>query len=477
MIRFSQAWFAFVFFFLQAILISEFLLGDSILHAQTQSVRIDSLWTRKTGEDWPEFLGKNRDGKSNEKGILTDWDNGKLKIKWTRPLKESYGIGSVADGRYFQFDRVDDNEVLTCLNAETGVELWNKSYPTAYRDLYGYNGGPRTSPVIDNERVYTYGVAGELRCHSIADGKLIWKRNASKDFGVIQNFFGIGSTPIIFNDLIIAMVGGSPEKSKSVPSGALDQVVGNGSAIVAFDKLTGKTRYQFSDDLASYSSPVIAEINGEKLCFAFCRAGLICFEPSTGKQKFDYPWRDSKLESVNASNPVIVDDQVFISETYGPGSSLLKVTKDHYEIVWKDEKRSRVRAMQTHWNTAIHHEGFLYGSSGRHTNNAVLKCIDLKTGKEKWSLPRLTRSSLLYIDEHFICLTEVGRLFLFKASPEKFEVVTEIRLDLISPQGSDPSDKLLSYPCWAAPIVSHGLLYVRGDRHLICLDLIPEKKK
>lgn len=443
---------------------------------EIQAGELKSLWSRKTGDDWPEFLGKNRDGKSNEKGILTDWRDGKLKIKWTRPLKESYGIGSVADGRYFQFDRVADNEVLTCLNAESGEELWSKSYPTTYRDLYGYNGGPRTSPVIDQDRVYTYGAAGELRCYAIADGKLIWNRNTSKDFGVIQNFFGVGSTPVIFDDLIIAMVGGSPEESKSVPSGALDLVVGNGSAIVAFEKLSGKIRYKLSDDLASYSSPVISKINGKNLCFAFCRAGLICFDPATGKESFNYPWRDSKLESVNASNPVVVGDQVFISETYGPGSSLLKVTPEKFEVVWKDEKRSRVRAMQTHWNTAIHHDGFLYGSSGRHTNNAVLKCIDFKTGREKWSVPRLTRSSLLYIDGHFICITEAGRLFLFKASPEKFEVVTEIRLDLKSPEGADPSDKLLSYPCWAAPIVSHGLLYVRGDRHLTCLDLIPVKK-
>ena len=192
MIRSGQSWFAFTFIFLLGILIFEFVLGNSVADAQTQAVKTDSLWTRKTGDDWPEFLGKDRDGKSNEKGILTDWDGGSLKIKWTRPLKESYGIGSVADGRYFQFDRVDDDEVLTCLNAETGAELWSKSYPTSYKDLYGYNGGPRTSPVIDNERVYTYGVAGELRCHAIADGQLIWKRNTSKDFGVIQNFFGIG---------------------------------------------------------------------------------------------------------------------------------------------------------------------------------------------------------------------------------------------------------------------------------------------
>lgn len=427
------------------------------------------------GVDWPQFLGPGRNSKSPEKGILTDWSDGKLKVRWVWPLTESYGIGSVANGRFFQFDRKEGNEVLYCLNAETGKELWTRSYPEDYRDLYGYNSGPRTSPVVDGDRVYTLGVAGELRCWSTNDGKLLWNVQTNQRFGVIQNFFGVGSTPVIYRDLLIVMVGGSPEESKSVPPGALDQVKGNGSGMVAFDKMTGKVRYQLSDELASYSSPIIAKIEGRDWCFAFCRGGLLAFDPATGKQRFHYPWRDRQLESVNASTPVVFGSHVFISETYGVGSSLLRVKADGYEVVWKDEQRSRKRAMETHWNTAVFHEGFLYGSSGRHSNNAILKCIEAKTGKEKWRVPGLTRSSLLYVDNHFVCLTETGRLFLFKANPEKFEVVTQVRLDQpIKLQERDDNVTLLSYPCWSAPILSHGKLFVRSPDYLVCLDLIPE---
>jgi len=109
---------------------------------------LPDIGTRRGGEDWPRFLGPRGDGKSTEKGILTDWRDGKLKIVWRRKLGEGYGIGSVSKGRFFQFDRFGDKARLYCLNAETGKELWRFEYATNYEDLYGYNNGPRTSPVI-----------------------------------------------------------------------------------------------------------------------------------------------------------------------------------------------------------------------------------------------------------------------------------------------------------------------------------------
>ena len=186
------------------------------------------------------------------------------------------------------------------------------------------------------------------------------------------------------------------------------------------------------------------------------------------------------LESVNAATPLVVGDEVFISETYGIGSSLLKVKPGGYDVVWKDEERSRQKAMETHWNTPIYRDGYLYGSSGRHTQNAELRCVEWKTGKVSWSVPRLTRTSLLYADGHFFCLGEYGSLILFKANPKQFEPVGEYLFQ--DPKARpDPlglgSPMLLRYPCWAAPIISHGLLYVRGSDRLLCVELIPEPDK
>ena len=200
------------------------------------------------------------------------------------------------------------------------------------------------------------------------------------------------------------------------------------------------------------------------------------FEPASGKLDFHYPWRDPGLESVNASMPVVAGDEVFISETYGPGSTLLKVAPGKHEVLWRDDERKRERAMQTHWNTPIYLDGFLYGSSGRHEYNAELRCIEWRTGKVKWSEPGLTRASLTWIDGRFLCLGDDGRLRLLTANPEKFEQLAVIDYsDFELGQKLSGEDRpLLVPPCWAAPIVSHGLLYLRGNDRLICLELIRE---
>jgi hypothetical protein len=121
--------------------------------------------------------------------------------------------------------------------------------------------------------------------------------------------------------------------------------------------------------------------------------------------------------------------------------------------------------------TPIYHDGYLYGSSGRNTPQAELRCVEFETGKVMWSEPRLTRSSLLMVDGHFVCLGEDGTLRLLKVNPKKYDEVSAVEL-------TDPKTKqqLLEYPCWAAPILSNGLMYVRGEERLVCLELIPPKK-
>ena len=437
---------------------------------------------RTKGIDWPIFLGPTQDSKSPETGIITKWGEGVPRIVWHKKLGTSYGAPTIAAGKLYQFDRFAEKARLYCLNAETGEELWKYEFAIEYEDLYQYNNGPRCSPVIDGDRVYVYSVDGVLVCCRTEDGKRIWQKNLNKEFGVVQNFFGVGSTPVIEGDLLICMVGGSPPESHQVAPGQLNRVLPNGSGIVAFDKHTGEVKYKLGDELASYASLKLATIDNRRWCFAFCRDGLVGFEPTTGKLDFHYPWRAPILESVNASMPVVVGDEVFISETYGPGSTLLKVAPGKCEVVWKDDDRKRDKAMQTHWNTPVYHEGYLYGCSGRHPYNAELRCIEWKTGNVKWSVPELTRTSLLYVDGHFVCLGEYGQLLLFKANPEKFEPVATADLAMqpneIGPTRGDSgpgSRKLLKYPCWAAPILSHGLLYVRGEERLVCLDLIPQE--
>jgi outer membrane protein assembly factor BamB len=423
------------------------------------------------GVDWPGFLGPAHDGKSPETGILTDWGECGPPVVWHHELGTSYGIGSVAGGRYYQFDRHGDLARLTCLDSRTGRFLWKFEHPTDYEDLVGYNNGPRCSPVIDDGRVYLFGAEGMLHCVRARDGELVWKVDTAKRFGVVQNYFGVGSTPVVEGDLLIAMIGGSPPECRDLGRFNLDRAVGNGTGIVAFDKRTGEVKYTVSDELASYASPQLATIDGRRWCFVFARGGLVGFNPLTGEIDFHYPWRSRLRDSVNASTPVVVGDEVFISETYGPGSSLLRVKPGGYEVVWRDPPR-RDKAMQTHWNTPIYHEGYLYGSSGRYSAGAELRCIEWKTGRVMWSQPGLRLASLLYVDGHFVFLSEDGRLRLIRATPDEY---VEVAKAIVRETPDGPP--LIKPPAWAAPILSHGLLYARGEDRVVCMRLISAEKE
>ncbi len=450
-----------------------------VMSCAAAAADVPDIGTRKNGVDWPKFLGPTGDSKSPERGIITDWGENRPRVVWHTRLGMGYCMPAVSRGRMFIFDRVVREARLRCVESETGKPIWEKTYQLDYDDMYNYDGGPRASPVVDDDRVYTFGPEGTLICWRVLDGKKIWSIDTAKKFHVIQNFFGVGSTPVVEGNLLIVMIGGSPAPADPDSSPTIDRAKGNGSGVVAFDKLTGEVKYQFSDELASYASPTLATIGGRRWGFVFARGGLIGFDPLTGKQDFHYPWRAKILESVNASTPVVVDDKVFISECYQVGSSLLKVKPGGYDIVWRDPPNVREeKAMKLHWNTPIHVNGYLYGSSGRHPDNADLRCIELATGKLKWSEPDLTRTSLLYVDGYLVCLTESGQLLLVRANPEKFDLVAKATLSgkIDGPMGIDLGEqKLLGYPCWAAPILSHGLLYVRGKDRLVCVELIPEK--
>jgi outer membrane protein assembly factor BamB len=423
----------------------------------------------RPGSDWPGFLGPLGTSVSTEKGITAPWPAKGLPVLWKIDTGSGYAPPSVSRGRVFLFDRIEDSARLRCLKSSTGEELWKFEYPSKYEDDFGYEGGPRCCPVIDDDRVYIYGAEGMLHCVRFEDGKLLWKANTLKRFDVRKNFFGVGSTPIVEGDLLLVQVGGSPEGSENVDFADLKP---DNSALVAFDKKTGEVKYKVGAELASYASPVLATIGERRWCLLFARGGLLGLEPRTGKVDFHFRWRARDLASVNASNPVVVGDRVLITECYGPGSALLKVKPGGYEKVWDDADKGRDKSLQCHWNTPIHHDGYVYGSSGRHTAGAELRCVELTTGKVMWRERGLDRASLLMVDGHFVCLSEYGNLRLLKVNPQKYEEVSH--LELGDPRR--PRAGLLEYPCWAAPVLSHGRLYLRGKGRLVCLDLIPAKK-
>ncbi len=435
-------------------------------------------------EDWPDFLGPNRNGISTEIVEIRDWT--KLPLVWQVPLGEGYTIGSCRGESFIQIDRVGDQERTQCLSTATGQVLWVQQRPTVYQDMYGYDGGPRCSPVLANDAIYTYGVDGVLIARNAQDGKLLWERHLNRDYHVVQNFFGVGSTPIMHGDRLWVMVGGSPEADLKIPPGDLNRVSPSGTAMVALDCRSGKTILEVGDDLASYSSPVLATLHprpnsvdpsrqtppgnsGVTVLLAWCRAGLLCLDPNTGKQHFHFPFRSSLMESVNAATPVVVGNQVLLSETYSVGSVLLELDPDRLDrpqVVWQDEPKARDQSLQCHWNTPVYHDGHIYASSGRNTGNAELRCVQWATGKVVWKQPGLTRCSLTKAgDDDLIVMSERGELFLIRATPDGFQRLTTHRF--ARPEMG------MRYPAWAGAALAQGKMFCRDKSTLYCFQVVP----
>ena len=390
--------------------------------------------------DWPNFLGPARNGVSAETDLLKSWPEEGPPVVWERDIGEGYGAPVVAEGRLINFHRTGDEEVVECVDALDGAKThWQYGYPTQYVDQYGYNGGPRSSPAIAEKRVYTYGAEGVLTCLDFETGKLVWQRPVNREFNVPQGFFGAGSAPVVDRGLVLLNVGGP-----------------DGAGVVAFDAVTGETAWKASNDQASYSTPIVAEVHGERLAIFHTADGLLVLEAKTGNERFRYPFRSELYESAIAATPVLVDDIVFLSGAYHIGAVTLKLEPGGLKEIWRDEF-----AMQNHWATSIYHEGYLYGMDGRHERGSNLRCIEFGTGKVVWTAQKgLGRASFIMAEGHLIAVGERGDIALIEATPEGYREKSRARV--------------LYYPVWTPPILAQGRLYVRNERSkraIKCLDL------
>lgn len=326
---------------------------------------------------------------------------------------------------------------MECLDARTGESLWAFRYPTQYVDRYNYNGGPRSAPAIDGDRVYTFGAEGVLTCLELATGRKVWQRPLNRDLGVPKNFFGVGIAPVVEGVLVLLNAGGP-----------------DGAGIVGIDKGSGRIVWKTSDDGASYSTPIVRRIGERRLAVFLTKRGLRIVDPQSGTSLYDMPFRSPLYESVNAASPVVAGDVVFLSAAYGVGAIALRVTPAGIETLWH-----QMRNLQNHWATSMYCEGYLYGAHGRHEKEAEIRCLDMRTGEVRWASPRgeIGRPTFLMAQGHLIILGERGDLVLVKVDPAAYREKARVHL--------------LDGPCWAPPALANGLLYVRNETRLVCLDL------
>lgn len=428
--------------------------------ASVFAVASDEEFAASAATDWPGFLGPAGDGHSTEPLPQRDWQQHPPQLLWQRRTGEGYSAPSVAGDRLIYTDRQQDVERIYCVSAATGQTVWQQSVLASYQDALGYGDGPRATPMVDGQRVYSMTADGILDCRQLHSGELLWRRNLHSDFAVTANLYGAGASPFLYGNLLLLVVGG--RERETVPADA---------GVVAFDKHTGRTVYTTGNVQASYASVRVIAAHDPPLGVAFAREGLLVFDALTGQQRHQIPWAAKVSGCVNAVTPVISGTHVFVSEAYGPGSILLKFDDEDFDVVWADQKRSRRRVLRAHWATPLLCDGHLYACSGRHSAQGELRCINWQTGFIEWRHQQGCLSSLCGIDGCLINVTEYGQVELIAASADSFQLLSRFTPGPDGKPARPDGERLLKFPVWAAPVVSNGRLFLRSPDCLVAFQI------
>jgi outer membrane protein assembly factor BamB len=390
--------------------------------------------TSSVAADWPQFLGPTRNGVYSGPAIADAWPASGPRQVWKKDVGPGFSGPVVADGKVILFHRVGAQEVIEALQPATGATIWQFGYPTTYRDDFGFDEGPRAVPVVASGVVYTFGAEGQLHAVDVATGKKLWSEDTAARFGVAKNFFGAGGSPLVEDGRVIANVGGKD------------------AGIVAFEARTGRVLWQATTDGASYSSGVGATIGSERVAIFFTRNGVVVLDPATGTVKVQQAWRSRSASSVNAASPLVVGDLLFISAEYGPGAGVFRMGNGTLTRVWASDE-----ALSTHYATAVQREGVLYGYHGRQEFGPSLRAVDLQTGKVRWTADQFRAGSIMLAGDRLVIVRESGELVMAPATPDAFKPSARAQI--------------MRGTVRAFPALSDGLLFVRNDRELACLDL------
>lgn len=408
--------------------------------------------------DWPRLLGPSDNCATPESGLVQSLPAA-LPILWQSEKGGGFGGPAIVGERLVFFHRVGEEEVIECRNAATGEKQWRHAYDASYTPRYGGSTGPRTSPVIAGDRVFTFGISGKLHAFDLASGKVLWRRDCAKEFQMEPTFFGFGSTPLVIGDKLIVQVGGKVNGAP-VNTVALD---------VATGQLVWAAKHKWG---ASYASPTPATIHGRSCVLVFAggesrppTGGLLVIDAKDGAVLSAVPHRADIAESVNASSPVIIDAQrVFVSEAYTAGGLCAEIDPQlRAKPAWKAEN------FGTYWMTALARDGCLYGFAGMSERLAELVCQEVGTGKELWRSDlggAFGRASLLQTGQGVLCMGEFGDLAWIQLSPKGAKILSQTKL-FAAPE------------TWTLPALCNGRLYVsqnepgRGGTkpRLICYDL------
>ncbi len=415
--------------------------------------------TALVAQDWPQILGPGRNGIYTGPPIIASFPRSGPPLLWQRDIGAGFAGPAVSAGRLVLFHRVNNRpstslgatvslsngrETVEAMDAATGKTIWVFDYPTSYRDDFGFDEGPRAVPVIAGGRVFSHGADGMLHGIDFATGKALWSVDTRKVFQAPKGYFGVATAPLVDGERVMVNVGGKTGLGAPKP--------GEGGGIVAFDAASGKTLWTSTSDEASYSAPVMAEIEGQRTAVFFTRTGLVALDPANGTVRYQYRWRARMAASVNAASPIVVKDQIFLSASYGTGAVLLQVANNAVKQVWSGDE-----SLSNHYSTSVYKDGYLYGFEGRQEFGQSLRCVEFATGKVMWNVDGFGAGSLLIAGESLVIMRESGELALATASPKAFRFTARAQL--------------LPGVVRAFPALADGRYFVRNDRQLSAFDL------
>ena len=388
--------------------------------------------------DWPQFLGPRRNGISAETGLLDRWPEQGLKIVW----RTEGGVGmsgiAVRDGQLATMAQSDEKQFVIALDAKSGKRQWQTEIAPRYRNQMG--NGPRATPTITDRRVFVFSGEGILACLDRKDGKLLWKHDVVKELNGRPADYGMACSPLVTGELVV-VTSGAPR-----------------AAVVAYARATGKLVWKAGDDAAGYSSPNVLNVGGRNQLVVFTGGSALGLAPDTGATLWRYPYVTDY--GCNIATPIAYKGNVFLSaaESHGCVLLALKASGDKFETseVWKSQGGRSV--LRNEWQTSILLDGHLYGldnvgSAGPTTH---LTCVEAATGRRVWQQPRFGKSNLIAADGKLFFSTMKGELVVVRATSEKYDEVGRQTVLETTRQ---------------APALANGLLYLRDNREIVCVDV------
>lgn len=382
-------------------------------------------------EDWPQWRGSQRDGTSRETGLLRQWPNGGPPLLWQ---VQSAGTGhssvAISAGRLFTMGAFEETEAVIALDATSGEPLWRTAIGTRFLDEKG--DGPRSTPTVVENRVYTLGANGQLCCLDTEDGRVMWKRNVLRDFEAPNISHGLCESPLVTADLVLVNAGG------------------RGASILAFNRFDGSLAWKSLSDPASYSSAIHAQPAGIPQVIFFTGLRVVGLESRTGRLLWDYSRATNNLK-INVATPIVSGDRVFVSSDYGQGCGLIQLKAEEGKIEAREVYFNR--KMKNHHASSVLVDGYLYGYS-----SAILTAMRFDDGEVGWKHRSVGKGTLLYADGHLYCLSEKGVVGLVEVSPQEYREKSRFQIST-------------SYFTWSSPALAQGRLYLRDQERIYCYDI------